>query len=134
MSDHDETKGPRLYPVGYGKPPIDTRFKKGQSGNPAGRRTGSKNLFTVLREIFQERVVITENGKRKNVSKLELLIKQLYQIGVNGDLRAISQLATLAMNLEQNAEQEADPAGVLDEGDKKTILSILKTYEQSTKE
>jgi hypothetical protein len=134
MSDHDKTKGPRFYPVGYGKPPIDTRFKKGQSGNPAGRRKGSKNLSTVLREIFQERVFITENGKRKKVSKLELLIKKLYQIGVNGDLRAISQLATLAMNLEQNAEQGADPAGVFDERDRKTALSILKHYEQSTNE
>jgi Family of unknown function (DUF5681) len=25
------------YQVGYGKPPQHTRFKKGESGNPAGR-------------------------------------------------------------------------------------------------
>jgi hypothetical protein len=25
------------YEVGYGKPPRDTRFKRGQSGNPRGR-------------------------------------------------------------------------------------------------
>ena len=25
------------YDIGYGKPPEDTRFKKGQSGNPRGR-------------------------------------------------------------------------------------------------
>jgi hypothetical protein len=28
----------RDYPVGRGKPPVHTRFKKGQSGNPRGRR------------------------------------------------------------------------------------------------
>lgn len=30
------------YDVGYGRPPEETRFKKGQSGNPRGRPKGSK--------------------------------------------------------------------------------------------
>jgi len=34
----------RDYEVGYGKPPRDTRFKEGQSGNPRGRPPGLKNL------------------------------------------------------------------------------------------
>jgi hypothetical protein len=33
MSDNPE----KTAPVGYGHPPEHTRFKKGQSGNPAGR-------------------------------------------------------------------------------------------------
>jgi hypothetical protein len=37
---HAENK--RDYPVGRGKPPVHTRFKKGQSGNPRGPR--AKNL------------------------------------------------------------------------------------------
>jgi hypothetical protein len=32
------------YDVGYGKPPQNTRFKKGQSGNPRGRAPGAKDL------------------------------------------------------------------------------------------
>lgn len=31
------------YEVGYGKPPVGSRFKPGQSGNRAGRPRGSKN-------------------------------------------------------------------------------------------
>ena len=35
------------YEVGYRKPPVGTRFKKGQSGNPAGRPRGTVNLATL---------------------------------------------------------------------------------------
>jgi len=34
---------PRDYAVGYGKPPVGTRFQKGQSGNPEGRPRGTKS-------------------------------------------------------------------------------------------
>jgi hypothetical protein len=36
------------YNVGYGKPPVQTRFRKGQSGNPKGRGKGSRNFATVF--------------------------------------------------------------------------------------
>ena len=59
----------RDYEVGYGKPPRHTRFKKGQSGNPRGRPSGSKNLKTLLNEALNERVVVTEEGGRRNTSR-----------------------------------------------------------------
>ena len=34
------------YEVGYGRPPKDSQFRPGQSGNPAGRRKGVRNLMT----------------------------------------------------------------------------------------
>ena len=36
------------YEVGYGKPPLHTRFQKGKSGNPKGRPRGKKNMSTLL--------------------------------------------------------------------------------------
>jgi hypothetical protein len=49
------------YEVGYGKPPRQTRFKQGQSGNVQGRPRGSKNLTTVMLKELSEKVTISEN-------------------------------------------------------------------------
>ena len=38
------------YEVGYGRPPIESRFQPGQSGNPKGRRKRQRNLKTVVQE------------------------------------------------------------------------------------
>jgi hypothetical protein len=45
----------RDYAVGYGKPPVETQFQKGQSGNPEGRRRGTKKLTSLLGEALSRR-------------------------------------------------------------------------------
>jgi uncharacterized protein YbaP (TraB family) len=52
-----ETK--RDYEVGRGKPPVHSRFKKGQSGNPRGRP--AKNLAALLAAALNETVTVTED-------------------------------------------------------------------------
>ena len=78
--------------VGYRSPPEATRFKKGVSGNPRGRPKGSLNVATVLTKTLRERVTITENGRRKTVTKLEAALKQLVNKAAAGDLRALHHL------------------------------------------
>ena len=48
------------YEIGYGRPPKQTRFKPGQSGNPKGRPRGRKNVHTILEETLYRPVTITE--------------------------------------------------------------------------
>lgn len=48
------------YEVGYAKPPTDTRFKPGQSGNPRGRPKGSKNKRPGLHEERLKDIILDE--------------------------------------------------------------------------
>ena len=45
------------YKVGPGRPPLHTRFRKGQSGNPGGR--SQKKLHALLADALSEQVSIT---------------------------------------------------------------------------
>ena len=67
---------PRDYEVGYGKTPVHSRFKPGQSGNPKGRRTRKTEPASLLAEILKELnavVTINENGEKMRVTKQQLL-------------------------------------------------------------
>lgn len=87
------------YEVGYRKPPKQTRFKKGQSGNPKGRPKGLKNLATDLREELSERIPVRENGSVKRMSKQRALIKALVTKGLNADPRSMETTLKLVANI-----------------------------------
>jgi hypothetical protein len=91
------------YEVGFARPPHKTRFKKGQSGNPAGRVKGSKNVSKLLLQALSEPVVVNENGERKRITKGEAMIKQLVNKGASGDARSIQLLLT-----EMRSQVESD--------------------------
>src|SRR5215469_13228295 len=94
----------RDYGVGYGKPPIRTRFKKGTSGNPKGRPKGSRNPGTLLQSALAELVVINENGQRKRITKIEAMFKQLVNKAASGDHRSMQLLLASLRLLEEHPE------------------------------
>ena len=97
----------RDYEVGYGKPPRNTQFKKGQSGNPRGRPPGSKNLATLVSVALNEPVIVVENGGRKKITKREAIIKQLVNRSTKADWRAIKILLEIVREIEGRVEPEA---------------------------
>jgi hypothetical protein len=94
------------YDVGYGKPPKQGRFRKGESGNLAGRPRGRVTIRTLLRKALREKVIITENGNRKVITKLEAAIKQLVNLCAAGNLEALRLLNRIMR--EQSDDSSAD--------------------------
>jgi hypothetical protein len=93
------------YPVGYGKPPVHTQFKKGVSGNSRGKKKGQKGLKAVVEDVFQQKVSIrTARGIRK-VTKLDALVQKLMNDALTGDARAVMHIVRLAK--EAGLTQEA---------------------------
>jgi len=118
----------RDYDVGYGKPPNATRFQKGQSGNPTGRRRGSKNLSTILDEELEQRVVIRENGKQKTITKRRASMKQLANKAASGDHRALQILINYLNDLEGRAGT-VEEGSQLDEIDQEIVGGILERFQ-----
>jgi hypothetical protein len=77
------------YEVGYGKPPKDTRFQKGISGNPKGRPKKSLDFYDELIRESKSLMTVNENGQRKRISKLQGIVKQLTNKALSGNTPTI---------------------------------------------
>ena len=78
------------YEVGYRKPPVATRFKKGQSGNPGGKSkkiAPELNPGKILQSIDNEEMIVKIEGKGKRMLKAEIYFRQLFTKAIKGNLR-----------------------------------------------
>jgi hypothetical protein len=78
--------------AGYRQPPKDTRFKKGQSGNPCGRPKKLSSFKADLTAELQEKLVVVENGKQRRVSKQRAFAQTLIAAAIKKDIRAVNAL------------------------------------------
>jgi hypothetical protein len=108
----------RNYEVGRGKPPKDSQFKKGQSGNPRGRPCGAKNMATLVGEALDEKVTVTDNGRRRKVSKREIIATQLVNRSAQADLKAMQILFGMVQEIERRAGASAEPSALSERTDK----------------
>lgn len=110
--------------IGYGKPPKRTRFQKGVSGNPRGRPKGRRNFATVLTEILEEKIIVSEGRVQKTVTKLEATLKKLADKATAGDLIAARLLLALVRSADERAVEP--PRKELSEDDLQIMQRVLK--------
>jgi hypothetical protein len=87
--------------MGPGRPPLHTRFQKGQSGNPGGR--SKKKRHAVLADALDEQVFVTIDGERRKITKREAAVYQLVNKSAIADLRATKMLFDMIKDVEQKA-------------------------------
>jgi hypothetical protein len=118
----------RSYEVGYGKPPKHSRFKPGQSGNPKGRKPGSRNVMTLLEETLFDAVKVRENGKVRRVPAIQACLLNLRNQAMKGDPKALDRFIRLASlyHSTQPGTSNATPPAV----DEATDLTLVQELER----
>ena len=91
------------YAVGRGKPPLHTRFKKGDGRKRPGRTPGSKNLRTIIMEAVNDPVTVTIEGKPRKITKLQATAMQLATKAATGNDKAIAKLLDWVDEIEARA-------------------------------
>jgi hypothetical protein len=102
------------YAVGYARPPVHSRFRKGASGNPAGRPRGCRNLSTLVTEELNKSVPVREGGRVRTMSKRAALLASMVNRALQGDARMTSLLLSLMHRIETGDSAAPPPEPMSD--------------------
>jgi hypothetical protein len=94
------------YEVGYCRPPKKTQFQPGQSGNPRGRPAGRQNFATIFARVMGERIIVSEDGKSRTLSKAEAMVQKHFRQAIEGDTRSANFLIGLGIKTGIVAESD----------------------------
>jgi len=115
--------------VGYKRPPKNTRFKPGQSGNPKGRPKARTNFKTDFEAAIFRKVDVTIDGQKVRLNKQQLLFHQLINKALGGDLKAT---ALVLKYLPEIAGKEADQSPAVSANLQKIAENYLLRQRGST--
>ena len=95
--------------AGYAQPPKETRFKKGQSGNPRGRPRGAPRdlsfsdqpILGAARRAATKKIKVREGDKIREVPGFEALVESIFAYAMKGNAR----YGGYALDLTRIAEQ-----------------------------
>ena len=113
------------YKSGYQKPPLNSQFKKGQSGNPNGRPKGRRNLKTELTEELQEKIRVREGERSVRISKQRAIIKTLVAKTLKGDIPAANALLNLILRVLDLGGDSSDVDQPLN-AEEREIMAVLE--------
>ena len=109
MTSWDKSKPANEPAVGYGQPPVHSRFRKGQSGNPGGRPRGvtaGRAMALALKEAYRP-VAVKQGGKTVTMPALQAVLRSQVALAAKGNASAQRALFETV----QAIEREVDARG-----------------------
>jgi hypothetical protein len=97
-------------PVGYKRPPVHSRFQKGQSGNPRGRPKKLPDFMEDAAEIVGGTVTGQAKGKSITLPMVRAVFRRLCRDALKGDNPALQRIIDLMLTLEPVARDKAQEA------------------------
>lgn len=92
---------------------------------------GTKSLAEMILAAVRETVVITENGKRRTITKFEAALKQMSNRAAGGDFRAMGMLLSITPTAEAKVQnQKSDQPG--SESDKEILREFILRFKDFT--
>jgi hypothetical protein len=114
---------------GYASPPERTRWRKGKSGNPSGKRKKPANFADDLMAELAEVVQLTEGGKVRRISKQRALVKTLIATALKGNTRAANLLINCCARVIEG-DPESQAQAELDAKDLAIVEAFLERQVQ----
>ena len=82
----------REYEVGYGKPPVSTRFKKGERHNSRGRPKRKKALTEIFKKVIDEKVTVAAGDASERITKAQAVLRVNVQEALKGGKSAMANV------------------------------------------
>jgi hypothetical protein len=116
------------YEVGKCRPPLESRWKPGQCGNPKGRPKKAYGAAPMAREALERQLPVIVRGRKTQMTVREIAYRKLGDKAAAGDQKALGFLLDLA-----NEHQPLEPgfSGAILSADQSEIIQrFLKRHQQ----
>jgi len=107
MADNDGVRDPRT-----------GRFLPNKSGNPGGRPPKPRTADAAILGAVNQPITVTENGKRRRRTKLEVTAAQIANQGASGNLSAGKTTFDLVRRAEERQAQASGASEDLSQSDR----------------
>ena len=116
---------PLGYTVGRNRPPLATRFQKGNTAARGRRKSRDKSFVTLLLEALAEPAAdAAADGRGKRLAKRELGLRRLADRVADGDPQAIKLVLGVVLALERRGSFEPEERPSWAPADKAVVANL----------
>jgi hypothetical protein len=119
--------------VGYGRPPVHSRFRKGKSGNPTGKRKHgeAERAEALIRQELYRSLTVRDGDAVRKMTALQAVIRSQIACAAKGNVPAQRALVKVAQDIENaqarrtataNKQPSKDPNDITDE----VLMGIIR--------